>query len=255
MTAALDGLTLLAAPHRGRRGARHRARRARCGRQRPTVGIVTPDRNLARRIAAELMRFGIEVDDSAGTPLFQSRGRPAGAAGARRRGERLRAGRYDRAPAQPRRDGRASSATRSGGSADALDYDLRGELLKPGIDGPQGARAAMGAAAARRALGARSRRCRSCSRGPMRAAVLADAVLSAVRAIAVDRRPFPAARSSCAGPRSLRRCPTKGRRCRRSRSMRCCAADGRLQRAQRRAEARRHLHLGPARSAAADRPT
>ncbi|MBJ6987105.1 double-strand break repair protein AddB [Devosia sp. MC521] len=40
-----------------------------------TVGIITPDRNLARRIAAELRRFDIEVDDAAGAPLFQS---PAG---------------------------------------------------------------------------------------------------------------------------------------------------------------------------------
>lgn len=37
-----------------------------------SVGIVTPDRNLARRIAAELKRFDIEVDDAAGAPLFQS---------------------------------------------------------------------------------------------------------------------------------------------------------------------------------------
>lgn len=37
-----------------------------------TVGIVTPDRNLARRIAAELKRFDIVVDDAAGAPLFQS---------------------------------------------------------------------------------------------------------------------------------------------------------------------------------------
>ncbi|WP_375451210.1 double-strand break repair protein AddB [uncultured Devosia sp.] len=37
-----------------------------------TVGIVTPDRNLARRIAAELGRFGVLVDDAAGAPLFQS---------------------------------------------------------------------------------------------------------------------------------------------------------------------------------------
>lgn len=37
-----------------------------------TVGIVTPDRNLARRIAAELKRFEIYVDDAAGVPLFQS---------------------------------------------------------------------------------------------------------------------------------------------------------------------------------------
>ena len=40
-----------------------------------SVGIISPDRNLSRRISAELLRFGIEVDDPAGTPLFQS---PAG---------------------------------------------------------------------------------------------------------------------------------------------------------------------------------
>ncbi len=37
-----------------------------------SVGIVTPDRNLARRIAAELRRFDIVVDDAAGTPLFHA---------------------------------------------------------------------------------------------------------------------------------------------------------------------------------------
>ncbi|SMQ85840.1 DNA helicase/exodeoxyribonuclease V, subunit B [Devosia lucknowensis] len=37
-----------------------------------SVGIITPDRNLARRIAAELRRFDIVVDDAAGTPLFLS---------------------------------------------------------------------------------------------------------------------------------------------------------------------------------------
>ncbi len=40
-----------------------------------SVGIITPDQNLARRIAAELQRFDILVDDAAGTPLFHS---PAG---------------------------------------------------------------------------------------------------------------------------------------------------------------------------------
>jgi len=38
-----------------------------------TVGVIAPDRNLARRIIAELKRFDIEVDDSAGMALFQSR--------------------------------------------------------------------------------------------------------------------------------------------------------------------------------------
>ncbi len=34
-----------------------------------TAALVTPDRELARRVAAALRRFGIEIDDSAGTPL------------------------------------------------------------------------------------------------------------------------------------------------------------------------------------------
>ena len=37
-----------------------------------TVGIVSRDQTLARRIAAELGRHGIAVDDPAGTPLYQS---------------------------------------------------------------------------------------------------------------------------------------------------------------------------------------
>lgn len=39
------------------------------------AALVTPDRNLARRVAAQLRRWGIEIDDSAGVPLKQS---PAG---------------------------------------------------------------------------------------------------------------------------------------------------------------------------------
>ena len=34
-----------------------------------TAALVTPDRGLARRVAAELGRWGIEIDDSAGVPL------------------------------------------------------------------------------------------------------------------------------------------------------------------------------------------
>lgn len=34
-----------------------------------TVALVTPDRNLARRVVSELARFGIEIDSSAGVPL------------------------------------------------------------------------------------------------------------------------------------------------------------------------------------------
>ncbi len=41
-----------------------------------TAALVTPDRGLARRVAAELRRWRIDVDDSAGTPLAAT---PAGA--------------------------------------------------------------------------------------------------------------------------------------------------------------------------------
>ncbi len=34
-----------------------------------TAALVTPDRNIARRVAAELQRFDIEIDDSGGKPL------------------------------------------------------------------------------------------------------------------------------------------------------------------------------------------
>lgn len=37
-----------------------------------TAALVTPDRLLARRVAAELARFGLAIDDSAGTPLAKT---------------------------------------------------------------------------------------------------------------------------------------------------------------------------------------
>ncbi|WP_421996884.1 double-strand break repair protein AddB [Reyranella sp.] len=37
-----------------------------------TAALVTPDRDLARRVAAELRRWDIDIDDSAGTPLADS---------------------------------------------------------------------------------------------------------------------------------------------------------------------------------------
>ncbi len=40
-----------------------------------TAALVTPDRNLAARVSAHLLRWGIEADDSAGQPLSQT---PAG---------------------------------------------------------------------------------------------------------------------------------------------------------------------------------
>src|SRR3546814_14675291 len=41
-----------------------------------TAALVTPDRGLARRVAAHLKRWGIAIDDSAGLPLSRT---PAGA--------------------------------------------------------------------------------------------------------------------------------------------------------------------------------
>ncbi|MBQ9234954.1 MAG: PD-(D/E)XK nuclease family protein [Alphaproteobacteria bacterium] len=37
-----------------------------------TIALVTPDRNLARRVSGELERWGITIDDSAGVPLAQT---------------------------------------------------------------------------------------------------------------------------------------------------------------------------------------
>ena len=37
-----------------------------------TAALVTPDRNLARRVASELKRWGIAIDDSGGVPLSQT---------------------------------------------------------------------------------------------------------------------------------------------------------------------------------------
>ncbi|HEU0071219.1 MAG TPA: double-strand break repair protein AddB [Alphaproteobacteria bacterium] len=77
LAAALDGVTRLDAPgpieEAGaialmmREAVEHEAR---------TAALVTPDRGLARRVAAELRRWDIEVDDSAGQPLAAT---PAGA--------------------------------------------------------------------------------------------------------------------------------------------------------------------------------
>jgi ATP-dependent helicase/nuclease subunit B len=70
--AALDGVSIIAAPTADleARAVALAARQAVADHR--TVGIVSRDQTLARRIAAELARHGIEVDDPAGTPLYQS---------------------------------------------------------------------------------------------------------------------------------------------------------------------------------------
>ena len=72
LEAALDGVSILRARNEDEE-ARAIALAARDALDRnKSVGIVTPDSNLARRIAAELKRFEIVVDDAAGTPLYHA---------------------------------------------------------------------------------------------------------------------------------------------------------------------------------------
>lgn len=69
---ALTGMAVIAARHEDEE-ARAIALAARAAlAEKKTVGIITPDRNLARRIAAELARFDVYVDDAAGAPLFHA---------------------------------------------------------------------------------------------------------------------------------------------------------------------------------------
>ncbi|HWA18450.1 MAG TPA: double-strand break repair protein AddB [Devosia sp.] len=69
---ALKGVSIVAAPNPDVEArAVALAARAAIASQK-SVGIVTRDQTLARRIAAELARYGLEPDDPAGTPLFQS---------------------------------------------------------------------------------------------------------------------------------------------------------------------------------------
>lgn len=67
---ALDGVRLLEAADPGEEAQAIALAMRRCletpGR---TAALVTPDRGLARRVAAHLQRWGLSIDDSAGTPL------------------------------------------------------------------------------------------------------------------------------------------------------------------------------------------
>jgi len=52
--------------------AMRRALEPRPGIAEPKAALITPDRNLARRVVTELARYGIEANDSGGTPLTSS---------------------------------------------------------------------------------------------------------------------------------------------------------------------------------------
>ncbi|BCH21362.1 double-strand break repair protein AddB [Mesorhizobium sp. L-8-3] len=71
--AALAGITLLeAANERDEAIAVAIALRLAVEQPGKTAALVTADRNLARRVSTELLRFGIRADDSGGTPLVQT---------------------------------------------------------------------------------------------------------------------------------------------------------------------------------------
>ena len=67
---ALEGITIIDAPNERREAmAIAVAMREVLTSDHKTAALVTPDRNLARRVAVELRRFGIDIDDTGGTPL------------------------------------------------------------------------------------------------------------------------------------------------------------------------------------------
>ncbi|MTI11118.1 double-strand break repair protein AddB [Curvivirga aplysinae] len=67
---ALDGICQIDCPTSGTEAATIALlMRARLQEPEQTVALVSPDRMLARRVASELQRWGIQVDDSAGQPL------------------------------------------------------------------------------------------------------------------------------------------------------------------------------------------
>jgi len=69
----LDGISLIEASHPGEEAtAIGLILRQVLDAPRQTAALVTPDRNLARRVAAELGRWSITIDDSAGRPLINT---------------------------------------------------------------------------------------------------------------------------------------------------------------------------------------
>ena len=73
VAAALDGVALVeAADEREEALAAAIAIREMLEQPEATVALVTPDRDLAERVCADLKRWGVEADDSAGSPLART---------------------------------------------------------------------------------------------------------------------------------------------------------------------------------------
>jgi ATP-dependent helicase/nuclease subunit B len=70
---ALDGVsTIEADSERGEAGMIALVMRQTLETDGKTAALITPDRTLARRVTAELVRWGIDIDDSAGRPLAET---------------------------------------------------------------------------------------------------------------------------------------------------------------------------------------
>jgi len=70
---ALDGVSMIEADsERGEAGMIALIMRQTLESDGKTAALVTPDRTLARRVTAELARWGIDIDDSAGRPLAET---------------------------------------------------------------------------------------------------------------------------------------------------------------------------------------
>jgi ATP-dependent helicase/nuclease subunit B len=100
-----------------------------------TAALVTPDRNLAARVAAHLHRWGIEADDSAGLPLSHS---PAGTlllAAAAAAVERLAPVPLLALLKHPLVGGEGEQRFAWLETVRAIDLALRGPRPRPGLDG------------------------------------------------------------------------------------------------------------------------
>ena len=125
-----------------------------------TAALVTPDRHLARRVAVELRRWQIEVDDSAGTPLDQT---PPGAFSA---ADRAPDRRWRRA-GDPARDPEASAGP--GGMSPAPSGSGRASWSLPACAArasPAALRACSRSCAASGSASAQARQADRLGRGP-----------------------------------------------------------------------------------------
>ena len=100
-----------------------------------TAALVTPDRQLAGRVSALLARWGIDADDSAGTPLGASPPAPCCSASRVRRRRNWRRSRCLRCSSIRWSAGRGRSGSPGSTASAQLDLELRGPRPPAGLAG------------------------------------------------------------------------------------------------------------------------